>query len=898
MVTSSKILTVTYGTFSCTLEGFDDPFTTLQRVAEYFRKLAAEDRYFGGIPQVPDADTLKQIAEDSAHTEVAAEMAETGIILRQADSQDESSPEADIQPAEAETSDSVAALDTASEIDQDPTPETAPDPNPTQETAFFHRRRAAKTPEPVVKTAAVSDLADAAPEPETQQQEANAEVADAELVDGNTDVDGDAVTDDNTVTEDETAIAAPKQEPLILRRPARDDSLAKNVEETLAAIRQNVKRAETEIAANDETPIKAEPAETTASEPTHKTEAASPIPERTRDAVVSTLAKAVAAAAADQSRPVETEPSTTDDADAQPIHDDAGSTEVETAEVDDANNDSAESDASSTHNVEIAERETSAEDVASEPGSSETDTSGIEAPEITAPMSSAPIGAASTDTVDAGEADDSENLAANVQDREERERDEADDQTAVAEVALEDSEDLQDESAETETSEQDAAPEDRFAIDEAEEDSALPTETEPAIEDEDTFTTTAEIDAPVLEDTSADDTPTEAVFADEFATDEGNTDTIPSAQSDQAVDDESGSEQPSLDEDESDGIAEDVSTAAELDGETETESSLTGAQSPVADNPIPPNSSLTAEQEAELARDLEEAREAGEDEDSIDTAAEERRQQRRARVAALRNGDHSAKGDGALDRLLVTAQSKMDKPEQARRLNALDQLKAAVAATEARNQKPRDTLGEDRDESASETTDLAAYRDDLRRAQNNARRGALNGNAKAATPQPAPLILVSEQRIDEAPTEAQPQDPEAPAREVAQTDGNLALKQQPDASDAFDDDAGEIQGIPADAFTESSSFGDFAERIGAFELQDLLEAAAAYTSIIEGKSRFSRAQVMSKIAKLDSNEVFSKEAGLRSFGRLLREGKILRVQDGQFAISKASRFSIAARFDD
>lgn len=284
---------------------------------------------------------------------------------------------------------------------------------------------------------------------------------------------------------------------------------------------------------------------------------------------------------------------------------------------------------------------------------------------------------------------------------------------------------------------------------------------------------------------------------------------------------------------------------------------------------------LSQEEEAELLRELSDVTEDDDDFDADGDAenafiVEEDEPAAAPNRRAVLDQDPE-QDERSLSRILSRTNEQLNEPATNRRIETINQLKAAVVATEAARR-----LG-DKDDASDAAQD---YRDDLDKAVGKPaedvaparpRRPQASAERRTERPRPSPLKLVASQRVDEVK-------PAAEAEAVTET-----VRPRRVAAEA------------PQAPVAGQGFATFAREAGATELHELLEAAAAYTSYVEGLEDFSRPQIMKKVREVLTPDHFNREDGLRSFGTLLRQGRINKVRNGRFQVSEQTRFRPESR---
>ncbi|WP_298838749.1 hypothetical protein [uncultured Roseobacter sp.] len=782
MMNNNKILTVSYGTFSCTLEGFDDSFDTMKAIAEYFRDLAADDRYFGAEPPQPDAELLARIAEREVSRRVEAREQDGRIMLK----------------AHEEAGESTAA-EVATPQDQAPSPVAeAPDAAPvtaatTAAVAAAHAP--AFVPEAVTEAPAIM---------ETPASEPVAQMPDAVYAEP-------AAYAPETAGQ--TAWEAPLEEDVATEEPVAEEPIAAPA-----------------------APVAEVPVETFAAE----------IPDTAIAEVAPAPVSDAAAFFADS--PAVDETFFEADANAPADHDSLtvafDGPEPQQADIPEAEDTGAarvESIADrlariravvSRHDDADAQVDVDYEEEVLENAGPTSEFSGIPMPDFSD---------ADEELEGVAEQNDEEMLADVARDI--NEAFEADDVTASA-GAVE--EDLRDEEVDQD---------DLAAILQRIETGVPADDTEQEMGGAD-----AAGDVKPLILTSEDSTESNETGTDH----QDDDDTIVIA--DEAISD-ADPDGPAHAQDRNLFASDtDAGEYGDISEEAAVSEVVEGADAPVTEAETAHTekefvesadtetvSPVTARVMKVSTEELDAALESGELETLEADGAEQRARDSEADKPAARD-TLPAIGEGSdedVSRLMAEADHQMEEPEGATRRSAFAHLRAAVAARFA--DKTMATTEEDVRASAD------VYRSDLAEVV-KPRRPVAEGPVRTDRPeasQAAPLKLVAEQRISEDEVPAAPVAP----RRVA-------------AAFAEDTDA-----------TQDTGFAAFAEEMGATKLPDLLEAAAAYMAFVEGQEQFSRPQLMTRVRQAEGGN-FSREDGLRSFGQLLRAGKIEKMQGGRFAASE------------
>ncbi|MFV1602173.1 MULTISPECIES: chemotaxis protein CheA [unclassified Phaeobacter] len=763
MVQNNKVLTVSYGTFSCTLEGFDDSFGTMKAIAEYFRDLASDDRYFGAEPPQPDAEMLARIAQREVARQVEARTSAEGIHLRAAT----------LPPPPQQTAPPQSA--------------TPPRPAAQQASEETSQHRA---------TGALA--APAAPAP----------VSAAEPT-------------------DPTARTAPASAPKA-RAPLSEPSATPVAEVKLQPVQQ---AAPTSAAAR----IAAAPAAAAASAlaaqdaPDDSGTAATADAETNAESIAAKLRRIRAVVA---KTPVD---EFTEDQHAEQAREEAVK---EITNALSADHDAVDAPRAADGQIAAQELDENDEDDAAIAAAlNRLDLGNTPSVPATPSVPNVPEGAEEffADSSSATDDTEADSLEDDLDERVAPLSETAQPQPAKAEVQ------------QAEVQQAERAPEETSKSETAAETPAAPETAAPRkrgrvlrIKRRDIEGAMADGTLEKLDDTAAATVP----------------DTPPATPAAPAPE-----------------VAETSEAGTEARPETRPET-RTGA-APKADPET--HSSLSPDDEAELLAELAAVEadllgsdddeaffddEDDEDEDSAAPAAAVRASPRTdaplnsAAEAAAAVAPGSRRGatstaDSDIARLMAAADERLEDPENTTSRETYSQLRAVMAAASTERSAGGALEAED---------DAQVYRDDLasvvRPRRPESRETADQRPAKPAS-RPAPLQLVQEQRIDDSAA--------APVRPRRVSAAVLAEE------------------APRNSGSDGG-FAAYAAKSGAVELAELLEAAAAYMSFVEGRDHFSRPQLMNKVRDVDGTD-FNREDGLRSFGQLLREGKIERADNGRFTAS-------------
>lgn len=290
-------------------------------------------------------------------------------------------------------------------------------------------------------------------------------------------------------------------------------------------------------------------------------------------------------------------------------------------------------------------------------------------------------------------------------------------------------------------------------------------------------------------------------------------------------------------------------------------------------------SSLTPEDEAELLAELAQVEAELNRADRME-AEDEPEADRSERGKHLTDADRDAESD--MPRLMAEADQHMNEPGGNRRRQAIAHLRAAVAATKAEQRSGAARAPQDATE---------PYRGDLASVVRNVT-GQAPEETEVRPSRPkapaAPLKLVAEQRVD-TPA-AEPQEPAAPVEAApapeAEAPRSPVRPRRVSVGERAADAPAPAAAAPSQMDpAEAGSFAEFAESMGATKLPEVLEAAAAYLTFVEGQDKFSRPMVMRLARDIDGGD-YSREDSLRSFGQLLRENKIAKIEGGRFTASE------------